>query len=108
SGQVFWRVQAVIKDQIQTKWSEPSSARIQIKGGNIEIELTKRKEIAPLLWEIEGNTTPGARLRINNQQVAVDSNGHFKKDVALAPDQKQILLEASDPSGNNGRLVVKL
>ncbi len=108
SGQVFWRVQAVIKDQIQTKWSEPSSARIQIKGGNIEIELTKRKEIAPLLWEIEGTTIPGARLRINNQQVAVDSNGHFKKDVALAPDQKEILLEASDPSGNNGRLVVKL
>lgn len=109
SGQVFWRVQALIKDkQIQTKWSEPSTASIKIKGGKIDIELTKQKEVAPLLWEIEGNTAPGARLRINNQQVAVDSNGHFKKDLALAPNQKEIILEASDPSGNSGRRVVKL
>ncbi|MBI4850460.1 MAG: FecR domain-containing protein [Acidobacteria bacterium] len=107
-GPVFWRVRAITKNQIETKWSEPYSVRINIKGEPIPIELTKRKEVAPSLWELEGNTAPGARLRINNQQVTVDSNGHFKKDLPLPANQKQIVLEAFDPAGNIGRLVVNL
>lgn len=105
-GPIFWRVQAITKNQIETKWSEPSSVRINIKGLPIKIELTKQIQVAPQFWELEGNTEPGVRLRINNTQVPVDSNGHFRKDLPLPVNQKQIVLEAFGPNGKTGKKIV--
>lgn len=107
-GPVFWRVQGITKNQIETKWSEPSTVRINIIGKPILIELTKQREIVPNLWELEGTTEPGVRLRINNTQVPVDSNGHFKKDLPLPRNQRQIVLEAFGPNGKSGKLVKSL
>jgi len=110
NGPIFWKVQAVTTDGLQGKWSEPFGIKVQRKGEEkIQIQLTKKNMITQLLWEIEGNTTPGVILRINNIPTEVDAKGHFKKDVTLSPNaERQIVFEARDPSGNTGQLIEKL
>ena len=110
NGPIFWKVQAVTTDGLQGKWSEPFGIKVQRKGEEkIQIQLTRKNMITQLLWEIEGNTTPGVVLRINNIPTEVDAKGHFKKDVTLSPSaERQIVFEARDPSGNTGKLIEKL
>ncbi|MBN8721994.1 MAG: FecR domain-containing protein [Acidobacteria bacterium] len=110
NGPIFWKVQAITTDGLQGKWSEPYNMKVIRKGEEkIQIQLTKKNMITQLLWEIEGNTTPGVILRINNIPTEVDAKGHFKKDVTLSPNsERQIVFEARDPSGNTGKLIEKL
>ena len=110
NGPIFWKVQAITTDGLEGKWSEPFGIKVQRKGEEkIQIQLTKKNMITQLLWEIEGNTTPGVILRINNIPTEVDAKGHFKKDVTLSPNsERQIVFEARDPSGNTGKLIEKL
>jgi hypothetical protein len=109
-GQIFWQVQAVTKDGIEGKWNDPAASfKVQLKGSEIPIMLTKMTKIAEGLWTIEGDTRAGATIRINNGKSSeVDGKGHFKLDVAVEAKQKEIVIEALDSGGNRGKLVQKL
>jgi soluble cytochrome b562 len=50
---------------------------------------------------IEGNTEAGATVFINNEEVEVESNGHFKKLISLNKvGRNDIVVKAVDPAGN--------
>jgi len=52
-------------------------------------------------YMIEGNTEPGATVFVNNEEVEVESNGHFKKLVSLTKlGRNDIIIKAVDPAGN--------
>ena len=50
---------------------------------------------------IEGTTEPGATVFINDEEVEVESSGHFKKLVTLGKvGRNDIIIKAVDPAGN--------
>jgi hypothetical protein len=49
---------------------------------------------------VSGQTDPGNKISINNQDVPVDSNGKFSQTVALNPGTNRISIVATDPNGN--------
>ena len=50
---------------------------------------------------IEGTTEPGATVFINDEEVEVESNGHFKKLVQLNKvGRNSVIVKAVDPAGN--------
>lgn len=109
-GQIFWQVQSVTKDGIEGKGNEPAaSLKIQLKGTTLPLVITKMKKVAEGLWTIEGDTTVGATIRVNNgKSNEVDGKGHFNLDIAVEAKQKEIVIEALDSGGNKGRVVKPL
>lgn len=105
--QVFWKVQAVTKDGIETRWSKPYLLKFARGCPPIPIEITKVRHIERNLWEIEGKTNPGVILEVNDIRVEVDIVGNFRKDIIL-PKNREVIVEVSDRSGNAGRRVQKL
>src|SRR5437762_1045159 len=50
---------------------------------------------------IEGNTEPGATVFINDEEVDVESTGHFKKLVSFNKvGQNSVVVKAVDAAGN--------
>jgi uncharacterized protein YfaP (DUF2135 family) len=49
---------------------------------------------------IEGNTRPGATLTINDQDVRVESDGHFKHQIIFDEGDNTLRLTATDSVGN--------
>jgi hypothetical protein len=50
---------------------------------------------------IEGQTEPGATVFINNEEVEVEANGHFKKLITLTHiGRNDVIIKAVDPAGN--------
>jgi cytoskeleton protein RodZ len=48
---------------------------------------------------VQGQTTPGTNLRINDQQVFVDSDGNFKQPVSISPGEKVLTFIAVNNFG---------
>lgn len=49
---------------------------------------------------IEGNTDPGATVSINNEEVDVDSSGHFKKLITFNKvGRNEVIVKAVNPAG---------
>jgi cytoskeletal protein RodZ len=48
---------------------------------------------------VQGQTTPGTNLRINEQQVFVDSEGNFKQPVSISPGEKILKFVATNNFG---------
>lgn len=105
-GQVFWKVQAVTKNGIETNWSKPYSFRIVNESAPIRIEITKVRQIDEFLSEIEGHTSPKAILKVNSFIVETDQEGNFRKDIIL-PKNRLCVFEVFDRNGNAARLLHK-
>ncbi len=50
--------------------------------------------------EIQGRTSPGGELSINNQRVPISEDGSFRYQVVLTPGTNLLHLEAKDELGN--------
>jgi hypothetical protein len=113
SGNYFWRVQAINKEGYEGNWSEPVNFSVLVRkeaGKDIPLKITKRTEISRLLIEIEGVTSPGVLLTINNIQVDIDEKGRFKHAVTFSNNvpERIITIEAQDPNGNTKKITEKL
>lgn len=116
SGNFFWRVQGITKDEKDGAWSEIANFSVKVKattngtGSGFVLKLTKKIEISTLLYEIEGITKPGVNLTINEKPVEVDGKGFFKADITLPPNtpERQIKLRAVDANGTEQIFVEKL
>lgn len=111
-GTFYWRVASVGPDGDVGPYSQ--FRRFRVSGGakgpaNVNGGDTTPPELTlkpPFPWGgvnyyIEGTTEPGATVFINNEEVEVESNGHFKKLVSLTKvGRNDIIIKAVDPAGN--------
>jgi len=65
------------------------------------LELKQPFGIGGQFYIIEGTTEPGATVFVNNDEVDVESSGHFKKLVSFNKvGQNSVVVKAVDPAGN--------
>ncbi len=92
-GPFFWRVASVGPDGDVGPYSNPYRFRVaggsrEASAGNVEVKpptlvLKKPYPLGGPFYMIEGTTDPGATVTINDEDVEVESNGHFKKLVSF-------------------------
>ena len=111
-GTFYWRVASVGPDGDVGPYSQFRRFRVSggakgpanINGGDTtppELVLQQPRSWGGANYYIEGNTEPGATVFINNEEVEVESNGHFKKLVSLTKiGRNDIIIKAVDPAGN--------
>jgi len=110
-GPFYWRVATIGTDGDIGPFSNPY--RFRVTGGGREAGAGNPEAPPPSLvlknpyplggpfYMIEGTTDPGATVTINDEDVEVESNGHFKKLVSFNKvGQNSVVVKAVDPAGN--------
>jgi len=110
-GTFYWRVASLGPDGDVGPYSQ--FRRFRVSGGGKGPTNTTGDTVPPVLtlkapfaisnafYIIEGTTEPGATVFINNEEVEVESNGHFKKLVSLSKvGRNDIIIKAVDAAGN--------
>jgi uncharacterized protein YpmB len=109
-GSFYWRVAAVGPDGETGPFT--SFRRFRVSGGNKgastatdrtapPLQLNKPYSIGGPFFMVEGTTEAGATVFINDEEVDVESNGHFKKLVSFnKTGQNAVVVKAVDASGN--------
>jgi Glucodextranase, domain B/FecR protein len=110
-GTFYWRVASVGADGDLGPFSP--FRRFRVSGGGKGPSNQANDTTPPVLtlknpypiggqfFIIEGTTEPGATVFINNEEVEVESNGHFKKLISLNKvGRNDIVIKAVDPAGN--------
>lgn len=111
-GTFYWRVASVGPDGDVGPFSQ--FRRFRVSGGGRGPTNTNGGDTTPPVlnlqtpvswgganYYIEGTTEPGATVFINNEEVEVESNGHFKKLITLNKvGRNDIIIKAVDPAGN--------
>lgn len=111
-GAFYWRVASVGPDGETGPFSP--FRRFRVSGGNRggtsastadreppKLQLNKPYSIGGPFFMIEGTTEPGATVFINEEEVDVESNGHFKKLVSFSKTgSNAVVVKAIDAAGN--------
>jgi len=107
-GSYYWRVATLGTDRLRSEWSSPRSFRA-LAGRGVEalgdttpprLEVQRPTQIGNFFL-VQGATEPGVAVSVNGEPVAVNSDGTFKKAVALNHEGwNTIVIRATDPSGN--------
>ena len=110
-GMFYWRVASVSPDGDLGPFT--SFRRFRVSGGTKGSPSTSADNVPPTLalnrpysiggpfFMIEGTTEPGATVFINDEEVDVESNGHFKKLVSFNKvGPNAVVVKAVDPAGN--------
>jgi len=110
-GTFYWRVASLGADGDAGPYSQ--FRRFRVSGGGKgpapsngdttppELALKAPFGVGGANYIIEGNTEPGATVFINNEEVEVESGGHFKKLIFLGKiGRNDIIVKAVDPAGN--------
>ncbi|HXG57621.1 MAG TPA: hypothetical protein VNL91_01190 [Thermoanaerobaculia bacterium] len=110
-GTFYWRVASVGPDG---EIGPPSQfRRFRVSGGGRGPSAPSADTMPPVLtlkapfgiggqfYIIEGTTEPGSTVFINDEEVDVESNGHFKKLVSFnKTGRNAVIVKAVDPAGN--------
>ncbi|MCU1347559.1 MAG: Fibronectin, type [Acidobacteria bacterium] len=65
-----------------------------------KLELKRPYGLGGAFFMIEGTTDPGSTVFINNEEVDVEANGHFKKLVSLSKiGRNDVVVKAVNPAG---------
>jgi hypothetical protein len=111
-GSFYWRVASIGPDGDAGPFSQ--FRRFRVAGGGGKGAVSANADTTPPLLQlkapfsvgaqffiIEGTTEPGATVFINDEEVEVESNGHFKKLVQLNKvGRNSVIVKAVDPAGN--------
>ncbi|HEX9162364.1 MAG TPA: hypothetical protein VF980_11705 [Thermoanaerobaculia bacterium] len=111
-GAFYWRIASFGPDGDVGPFS--SFRRFRVSGGSRsgsnaagadreppKLQLNKPYSIGGPFFMIEGVTEPGATVFINEEEVDVESNGHFKKLVSFnKTGANAVVVKAIDPAGN--------
>ncbi len=111
-GAFYWRVASVGPDGETGPFS--AFRRFRVSGGQRagttaviadreppKLQLNKPYSIGGPFFMIEGTTEPGSTVFINEEEVDVESNGHFKKLVSFnKTGANAVIVKAIDPAGN--------
>src|ERR1041385_9025120 len=109
-GAFFWRVASISADGEVGPFSNPYRFRVAGGGrdamaGNPEAPPPSLVLQRPTPWGgpyylIQGTTDPGATVTVNDEDVDVDSNGHFKKLVSFSKvGRNAVVVKAVNASG---------
>lgn len=107
-GTYYWRVATVEASQVRSEWSVPRRFRILSAGRRETVEDTDPPslEVSPpqqlgSMFIVEGRTEAGASVEINEERVATDGEGRFRKALELrAEGWNDLVITAVDPAGN--------
>ena len=111
-GTFYWRIASVGADGEPGPYSQFRRFRVSgggkgpanINGGDTTppaLVLELPKYLGGANYIIEGKTEPGATVFINNEEVEVESSGHFQKFISLTKvGRNDIIIKAVDPAGN--------
>ena len=114
-GSFYWRVASVGPDGEIGPFSSFRRFRVAGGGGSSSVkgpttgadnipptlQLNKPNPIGGPFFMIEGTTEPGSTVFINDEEVDVESNGHFKKLVSFnKTGANSVVVKAVDPAGN--------
>ena len=109
-GAFYWHVASLGPDGDTGPFSPPF--RFRVSGGTREagtpsqegpaptLQLKKPYSIGGPFYMIEGTTDPGATVFINDEEVDVESNGHFKKLVSFSKvGRNSVVVKAVNAAG---------
>lgn len=109
-GPFYWRVASVGPDGDPGPFSSFRRFRVSgTKGPTAAttdteppiLRLNKPASIGGPFFMVEGTTEPGATVFINDEEVDVETNGHFKKLVSFSKTgANAVVVKAIDPAGN--------
>ena len=109
-GSFYWRVASLGPDGDTGPFSTPF--RFRISGGTQQpgsagqegpapsLQLKRPYPLGGVFFMIEGTTDPGATVFINDEEVDVESNGHFKKLVSFSKvGRNAVVVKAVNAAG---------
>ncbi len=112
-GTFYWRVASIGPDgevgptapfrRFRVSGGSSSGSSASLEGDKTPPPLTLKApfNIGGQFYIIEGTTEPGATVFINDEEVDVESNGHFKKLVSFNKvGPNAVIVKAVDPAGN--------
>lgn len=113
-GAFYWRIASVGADGETGPFSPFRRFRVSgdgrsSAGGGINssdttppaLQLKRPQSIGGAYYLIEGTTDPGSTVFINDEEVDVESSGHFKKIIVFSKlGQNAVVVKAVDPAGN--------
>ncbi len=107
SGTYWWRVRALARDGRPGVWSEEFRLTFVprqpgVSDAPIYIGRVKVSRVAAGIYNVSGETEPGAEVRINGRAVPVDSEGRF----SLVLPGQTFRIAASDARGRHGEKTV--
>jgi len=111
-GSFYWRVASIGPDGDVGPFSQ--FRRFRVAGGGGKGSVSANADTTPPVltlkapfsvgaqfFIIEGTTEPGATVFINDEEVEVESTGHFKKLIQLNKvGRNSVIVKAVDPAGN--------
>lgn len=114
-GMFYWRVASIGPDGQLGPFSPFRRFRVTGGGGTTKgpaptgndteppmLQLKPPARIGGPFFMVEGDTEPGATVFINDEEVDVESNGHFKKLVSFNKvGRNTVVVKAVDSAGNH-------
>lgn len=115
AGTYWWRVRSVDDDGTSSEPGAFRSFRIQItdqaarpQGEGPKVEFERVKFLSRNSVLVEGTTTFGVQLIIDEQLISVDLKGHFRDIIVFSGVGNTIHVEAIDPDGNRSSFPVEI
>ncbi len=110
-GSFYWRVASVGPDgdvgpfasfrRFRASGGQRSGTPVSADREPPKLVLNRPYSIGGPFFMIEGSTEPGATVFINDEEVDVESNGHFKKLVSFnKTGSNNVVVKAIDAAGN--------
>jgi len=111
-GTYYWRVASGTQERRESEWSPSGRFQVMTPGRRQRAEDTIPPELRISniqqlgnLFIIEGDTEVGALVTINNENVELEGNGHFRKTIEFKQEgQVTLTIVAIDPAGNRQTL----
>ncbi|MFN0122965.1 MAG: FecR domain-containing protein [Blastocatellia bacterium] len=109
-GVYYWRVRANSEKEGAGQFSEPY--KFSLVSGTaaapLNIVVTSQSPLGGNTWKIEGQSQPGARVKVGDVAARVNADGGFSALITLSAGRREVTVEATDQDGNSGRKRLRL
>lgn len=109
-GVYYWRIRANSDKEGAGQFSEPFKFSLISSSSTrtVSINITRQISLGGNIYQIEGKSEPGARVRIGDIMARMGADGSFSALVTLSNGRREVVVEAEDQEGNLGQKRLRL
>ncbi len=102
-GSYYWRISAIDKEGFPGPFTEPKLFTLIVNNDPPYLSISNPstdKFVTEKSILIKGNTESLSKVIVNGDEVVIDSNGYFEKQIVLSEGKNEIIVTSTDLTGN--------
>lgn len=102
-GTYFWRVRATAATGQTSDWSDPKKFLVAPRGSGSQVAVSNltAELLGGNIYLVRGQAEPGTTIRTGGRETLVSTGKAFQVQITAPAGEREITVEALDPSGNS-------